>query len=69
MRCKLVLRRGLQMLDDLLSSGHPAAVGEGKGDRDRLARTRSIYARGMKLHHALSLVPDGGREGGGCSVA
>ena len=69
-RCKIVLRKGLHMLDDMLSAGHPAACGEGKGDRDRLARSRSVYARGMKMHHELSLVPDSSsRDGSGCRLA
>jgi hypothetical protein len=70
-RCKIVLRKSLHILDDLLASGHPAACGEGRGgDRERVARTRSLYARAMKMHHELSLVPDSGREGGGsCVVA
>jgi hypothetical protein len=57
-RCKMLLRRALDSVDEMVSSGHPAACGQGGGkDRGRLARTRGLYAQGLKMLHALSLGP------------
>ena len=58
-RCKMVLRRALDAVDEMISSGHPSACGQGGGkDKGRLlARTRGLYAQGLKMLHALSLGP------------
>lgn len=65
-RSKILLRKGMGMIEDLMASGHPVVVGC-KEDRRKLMRTRFIHKQGLEMLYALSLMTDG-RERGSCTL-